>query len=176
MKRQSIVKNLPISEEKSPVVSHRADKRTVRAAGCAAYEVFVKCKKYNPNNFQNYLGCVLNVLYTIIRSGAPREIPVPKGVNRSTISDTQSRFFKVFGERKAFFDRQANEKLRPAQPRIVTQAMSMLPSARSGRGPQKAKALLAQIPAGLKPIHVLLSNGLEFLMARERFLQRKAKR
>lgn len=147
----------------------------IRAAGCAAYEIFSKCKKYNPNNPNSYLGCVLNVLYTIIRSGAPREVPVPKGVNRSTISGTQKLFIETFEERMVFFDRQADSKRRPIQPKVVTQAMGMIPSARLGRGPEKAKALLAQLPEGLKPIHVLLSNGIEFLWLRDRFLKSKNK-
>jgi hypothetical protein len=148
----------------------------IRAAGCAAYEIFSNCKKYNPNNQSSYLSCVFHLLFIIIRSGAPREVPVPNDVNRSTISDAQSRFVEGIEERLRFFEEQAKWKRRPVQPKIVTQAMGMIPSARSGRGPQKAKALLAQIPEWLKPIHRLLSNGIELLWLRERFLKRKSGR
>jgi hypothetical protein len=173
VKRQSNANSPPSLELRDGRSCTRQDQRMVRAAGCAAYEIFSNCKKYNPTNQANYLGCVLNLLYSIIRMAAPRKVPVPAELNRSTISDSQRHFLARTHYHLNRLDAQAKWKRRPTQPKIVAQAMSMTPSARSGTGPKKARALLARIPAGLKPIHVFLSNGIEFLLLRKRFQQGK---
>lgn len=158
--------------ENRQVVS-RDSNRVVRAAACAAFEIFTNCRKYNQGHLDNYLTCVSHVLYGIIRAGAPGEVPVPKNIHRSTVSDAEKRFFDLASVHLKRIERQATSGRRPVQPKIVTQAMSMLPSSRSGEGPQRAKQLLANLPPGLLPIHKLLSEGLQLLTLRESYLNWK---
>lgn len=149
--------------------------RVVRAGACAAFEIFTNCQKYNQRHPDNYLTCVSHVLYSIIRAGAPGGVPVPKHIHRSTISGAEKRFFDLASVHLKRIERQAASGRRPVQAKIVTQAMSMLPSSRSGKGPQRAKRLLANLPPGLLPIHKLLSEGLQLLSLRESYVVWKSR-
>lgn len=156
-------------------VVSRPSNRVVRATACAAFEIFTNCKQYNQGRPGNYLTCVFHVLYGIIRAGAPGAVPVPKHIHRSTITGAERRFFDLASLHLKKIERQAASRRRPVQPKIVTEAMSMLPSSRSGEGPQRARHLLANLPPGLLPIHKLLSEGLQLLSLRESYLDWKSR-
>ncbi|CAN5783113.1 hypothetical protein BH09VER1_BH09VER1_17970 [soil metagenome] len=162
-----------VAPKESRRVSSRLSNRFVRAAGCAAFEIFTDCKKYNSGRPGNYLSCVFHVMYGIIRAGAPRQVPVPPTLNRSVISDAERKFADKWEEKIEKLELQAKFKRRPSQPKMVTDAMSMIPSAKSGKGPQRAKKLFANLPPWLRPIHWLMSEGAELLMLHDRFANQK---
>ena len=147
--------------------------RTLRTAALVAYRICTNCRTYNPDRSDVYLRCVFHLLYTIIRSAAPRLVPVPNHFNRSTVSWAEKRFNNEFSAEYQKVERQAYRHRRPVQPGIVTEAMSMLPLARGGTGPQKFAQFQKTVPAHLQPILRLMAVGTEMLLLRERSLLNK---
>lgn len=137
--------------------------RAVRAGAIAAYRVLTNSARYNSARFEIYLSTALNLLFAIIRAGAPRKVPVSEKINRSAISKSEARFWEYFEEALAKLEWQAQRKLRPTQPKIVSTAMSMLPSARGGRGQKKYQLFDKSVPPHLRPIQELMVKGLELL-------------
>lgn len=147
----------------------RREDRALRAAACAAFHIFTASRRHNPNRPENYVTSVCHLLYALLRAGFPRVLPVPKSWNRSGISEAENRFDKRFAEELARIERQATGKRRPTQPNTVTQALGMLPRARAGMGPLRAENFFSNLPPGFRPIHELMSVGIELAWLRERY-------
>lgn len=155
-------------------VRPRKEERAIRAAACAAFNIFSLARKHNLGRPENYVTAVCHVLFALLRAGFPREIPVPRALNRSSVSEAERRFGDRFTVELTRLERQSKAGRRPTQPDIVTQAMAMLPRARGGKGPQQAKSILSNLPPDFRPIHKLMSAGIELAWLRERFNRRKA--
>lgn len=170
VKSDSNARSRPEAADK-PLIPLRRD-RAVRAAAIAAYRICSNCKKHNPDRLGVYLSCALHLVYAVIRLAAPRDVPVPDTINRSTISKADKRFTNLIHEEYAKLERQAKAKRRPTQPAIVSEAMQMLPFARGGRGSKKFNKFIERVPAHLRPIHELMCHGLELILLRERWRKR----
>lgn len=150
----------------------RQEERALSAAACAAFHIFAAARKHNPDRPENYITSVCHLLYALLRAAFPRILPVPKSWNRSSISEAENRFDERFAKELARIERQADSKRRPTQPNVVARAIGMLPRARAGNGPSRAKSLFSNLPPGFRPIHQLMSAGIELAWLRERFNRR----
>jgi len=165
--RQSMVNNLMRSDNLFVAWSLRRTRHEellIRAAACAAADTFAESLRYNPSSPGNYVASVLNVLYGFLRLCAPRELPIPPQLNRSTFSKAMKRFSKRWNTHYLRLQKQVQGGRRPVQPPVVTKAMAMLPRARGGQGGQRAEEFLRNVSAELVPVTRLMRVGLSFLM------------
>lgn len=146
--------------------------RVTRATAIAAEEIFTNCARHNPTRPENYLSCVYQVLFAIVRKGAPRDVPIPAELNHSSINRSQQRFFTLADQKLRSLERQAIAGRRPTQSKLVSEAMGMLPSARGGRGSLKFLRFLKSTPTSLQPILSLMSEGIQLLIFRDCFRRR----
>ncbi len=137
-------------------VRTRNEEWAIRAAACAAFQILSLARRHNPDRPENYITTVCHLLYALLRAGFPRTLPVPKAWNRSSISDAEKRFDDQFAEELTQIERQVKAKRRPTQPQTVTRAIAMLPRARSGNGPLRAKSIFSHLPPAFQPIHRLM--------------------